>query len=135
MSDYNNPLNTILKYEEKRIIYGLSEDDLKNVSESKTNIFKDFALGSLGITIPCILNAISAYVGNKGWEFNSLLNTFTSISSGSICIFCFVFALITHKKDKSILIEIQNRKSVIIEKTKTVSEASAGSAIMQASGK
>lgn len=81
--------------------YALSEEELDSIVRGYDNGWKDYSIFSLGIGVPCLLNALSL-IGqqiNKYIFFCNILFGFTGFILGIIFLFCW-------KKDKNGLHEI-----------------------------
>jgi hypothetical protein len=131
---YQGASKTILRFEDERVIYGLSEDDLNRIKDFSFNIFKDIFLASIGIMIPCLINGLLKYQNSLNWNNEILVNLGVAICSGSIGLFCLILAIRSNNKEKKIIDRIKSRKSYLLENTFTEQSASAATVIMSAAG-
>jgi hypothetical protein len=128
--DYTDASITILKYESNRIIYGLSEEDIEKIKNYSNNIFMNISLVSIGLGVPCFINAISGYKPGLNWSDSVYLNIYVGILSGTAFFLSGIFATLTYFKNKRIFEKIKNRPEVSLSKILSSSERGVPSVVM-----
>jgi hypothetical protein len=117
METKSDASTTFLRYESNRVLLGISEDELDQIQNSSSNIFKDICLTMFGLAIPFLINAINEYNENqKKWNDNSVINLVCGAAAAAIFLVCIGFAIQKHCQQKGIIRKIKARPISILKK-------------------
>lgn len=102
ITDINQALaKNYIHYDPSRTDYSVNSFELELIEQTGNSIWKDVFLGSIGIAIPCIINAINDYQkllpGNKIFTSDLFLNCLF----GGLGIIIGIISLIVWFKNKS----------------------------------
>src|SRR5688572_1450272 len=97
MIERHNEARDVLHIDPERRLYACSDADLNSLTNT-SNFFKDFCLTSLGIGLPCVINAIPELMKP---EFDPTTGVFLNslIGLGGI-VFGVVFGFLWHRSNK-----------------------------------
>lgn len=99
-------------------VYGLTEDEIDRVAGFGDSVWREAFFGSLGVGIPCVLNAILAAQSQGGkenpsaggaapWDYEVMINGGVFIAC---CVFCLVFGCLWYRASNGRIIYIQGLK-------------------------
>ncbi len=102
---------TLIHIELNKTLYAIVPSELTILEEGASSIWKDITLASLGIALPCAINAVVEYSKLKDKVFNQeiFINSLIGALGIILAIICGVVWLKSKNKCKELIAEIKKR--------------------------
>lgn len=114
VNDINQALaKNFIHYDPNRTDYSVNSFEIELIEQTGNSIWKDVFLGSLGIAIPCLINAISDYNKLTGAAKNFTSDIFLNSLFGSVGLILAIISCIVWQRNKKsfkkVIADIKNK--------------------------
>lgn len=117
LNELNKTLSqNVIHYETTRVDYTINDSELNQLEEIGKNMWKEVFFATLGIAIPCLINAYSTQskIQNEIWSKEVFMNYLFGGICGFLSLFSLIIWISTSKKKTSIINKIKNKPQFIL---------------------